>query len=315
MDVGVYVKDNSSNSWTLYNTGLPNVPVHDMEISPAAPTLLRAGTYGRGVYQVDVILPTTPPVSKIGAPAQICAGVAKVFSDNSAEDPTSWNWSVSPSTGVTISSSSVQNPTISFATGGIYTVSLIASNGFGTGSTGTQTVNVNAAPALTLTSSGSSPTVCVDETIVLTASGAATYTWLPNVKTGSTLSFTATLQNTTTFTVNAKDANGCVGSETLSLIVSECTGIPTTQMNTNLFSVFPNPASNRVTIKNRTEIAMDVHMEVEDASGKTVIRQTGSFKKDKNEIQLNIAHLANGVYMLKIKTEKGDSYFTKIVKE
>ncbi len=45
------------------------------------------------------------------------------------------------------------------------------------------------------------------------------------------------------------------------------------------------------------------------------IKDPVKFKKDKNELQLNISHLSNGVYTLKIKTEKGETYFTKIVKE
>ncbi len=58
MEVGVYYIDNSSVTWTLYNTSLPNTPVLDLEISPAAPTKLRAATYGRGVYQTDVMITT-----------------------------------------------------------------------------------------------------------------------------------------------------------------------------------------------------------------------------------------------------------------
>jgi hypothetical protein len=62
MDVGVYFREKSSLDWTLYNYALPNVPVADMEISPAAPDKIRAATFGRGVWEVDIssiILPVT----------------------------------------------------------------------------------------------------------------------------------------------------------------------------------------------------------------------------------------------------------------
>src|SRR5665213_3973474 len=54
MEVGAYYIDSLSNTWTLYNTGLPNTPISDLKISPAAPAKLIASTFGRGVYEVDV---------------------------------------------------------------------------------------------------------------------------------------------------------------------------------------------------------------------------------------------------------------------
>ncbi|CAN5171996.1 hypothetical protein BH09BAC5_BH09BAC5_13470 [soil metagenome] len=58
MDAGVYYIDNSTSTWTLFNTALPNTPILDMEISAAAPTKIRAATYGRGVYQTDLGIST-----------------------------------------------------------------------------------------------------------------------------------------------------------------------------------------------------------------------------------------------------------------
>ncbi|WP_317896725.1 T9SS type A sorting domain-containing protein [Aurantibacillus circumpalustris] len=315
MDVGVYVKDNSSNIWSLYNNSLPNVPVHDMEISPAAPTLLRAATYGRGVYQVDLIQPTTVPSSSINTEGTICQGASKTFIDLSTEDPTSWNWSVSPSSGVTINSANSQNPNITFQTTGVYTVSLTATNGFGSGAPAVQTITVYPNPTLTLNTSVNSLVVCIGEDIVLTASGAANYTWQPGNKTGSTLSITTpTVPNSITYTVNGKDVNGCSDTELLSLVISECTGISNKKTN-DLFIVFPNPASNLIMIKNQSGSSTEAEIELEDSNGKVVLRQTLEFKKDKNEMQINISTLANGIYILKFKTEKGGTHSTKIVKE
>ncbi len=315
MDVGVYTKDNSSNTWVLYNSGLPNVPIHDLEISPAAPTLLRAATYGRGVYQVDLIQPVTAPICNFAFTGTICAGVTKNFIDKSSEAPNAWNWAVSPSTGVTINSATSQNPSFNFPSGGIYTVSLTSSNSFGAGTTSTQTVLVNASPVLTLTSSAPNPTVCVDENVTLTAAGANTYTWLPYTSTGATLSFTAALLNAMTYTVNGKNLSGCVGTETLALSVLDCTGLTKSSQEKELFQVFPNPASQRVTIKTSGERSMEAAVELTDASGKTVLKQTLSFKKDKNEVQLNISSIENGMYILKIKSDNGTSQLIKLIKE
>jgi photosystem II stability/assembly factor-like uncharacterized protein len=58
-DVGVYVK-NGTNNWESFNTGLPNVVVSELEILYTAGTdKLRAGTYGRGLWEtnIDAALP------------------------------------------------------------------------------------------------------------------------------------------------------------------------------------------------------------------------------------------------------------------
>ena len=52
-DVGVYVKD-GSNDWASYSTGLPNVVVTELEIFYGSPSKLRAGTYGRGLWETDI---------------------------------------------------------------------------------------------------------------------------------------------------------------------------------------------------------------------------------------------------------------------
>jgi photosystem II stability/assembly factor-like uncharacterized protein len=58
-DLGVYVKD-GTNSWVPFNTGLPNVVVTELEILYTGGTnKLRAGTYGRGLWEtnIDAALP------------------------------------------------------------------------------------------------------------------------------------------------------------------------------------------------------------------------------------------------------------------
>jgi hypothetical protein len=53
-DRGVYFSDDGGSSWSLYGTGLPDVAVFDLAISPAStvPRTLRAATHGRGFYEI-----------------------------------------------------------------------------------------------------------------------------------------------------------------------------------------------------------------------------------------------------------------------
>ncbi|MBZ0205620.1 MAG: thrombospondin type 3 repeat-containing protein, partial [Flavobacteriales bacterium] len=74
-----------------------------------------------------------------------CMGTNFTFTDTSLLSPTSWNWSFP---GGTPSSSTAQNPVVSYASAGTYSITLVASNGFGTGTTavGTDMITVYAAP-------------------------------------------------------------------------------------------------------------------------------------------------------------------------
>lgn len=52
-EIGVYVKPLNGNTWALYNSGLPNMTVTDLEIMHGA-NLLRAATWGRGMWQIPL---------------------------------------------------------------------------------------------------------------------------------------------------------------------------------------------------------------------------------------------------------------------
>jgi hypothetical protein len=311
MDVGVYYKDINTGTWTLYNTGLPNTPISDMEISPANPTKLRAATYGRSVYEVDVFQVAAPPLSNYTYTGNVCSATTKVFRDASTNSPTMWNWTVLPNSGVTVNSSSAQNPTITFANSGTYTVSLMASNGFGAGNLYTSTVSVLASPNINF--SISSQTVCIDEEVTINVSGAQNYTWTPGFTNGNTLTFTAGVSQT--YTVNARDASGCSDVDSLNIFVSRCEGIATIAKAIHLFNVYPNPANSKVVITNKTNKNAQTDIEMMDISGKVVLKQSFLFRSDKNELTLNISQLSNGVYTLKIKTSDDKIQLVKLVKE
>ncbi len=52
-DIGVYYTDSSQTGWTLYNTGLPNVIINDLEVNYAN-YKVRAATYGRGIWECNL---------------------------------------------------------------------------------------------------------------------------------------------------------------------------------------------------------------------------------------------------------------------
>ena len=151
------------------------------------------------------------PVASFSASSRtVCAGVVVNFSDLSTNTPTAWSWTL---TGATPSVSTSQNPSITYNTAGTYPVTLLASNSNGA-DTETQTgyITVNALPNVSISSSN---TVCIGSSIVLTASGATSYTW----NTGSnTTSISVSPSSNTTYSVVGRNSNGC--SKSASKIIS-----------------------------------------------------------------------------------------------
>lgn len=94
---------------------------------------------------------TGPPNSDFTTSSTVgCAGSTIRFFDNSTNGTSSWNWSFP---GGTPSSSTLQNPTVTYSGMGSYDVTLTASNGSGTGTTETKVEFINIIQ--------SPPTACV----------------------------------------------------------------------------------------------------------------------------------------------------------
>ncbi len=153
------------------------------------------------------------PAVNFNSSAPYCSGNAISFNDLSTNSPVSWNWSVNPTTGVTISSPTAQNPTFTFANTGTYSVTLISNNAYGPGLAVTNTITVNASP--NLTANASSSAVCSGQTATLSISGASTYTWNTSSNASSIL---VSPTSHTTYTVNGTDVNGCMSTKTISVI-------------------------------------------------------------------------------------------------
>lgn len=171
-DAGVYVKSGSAN-WIPFSTGLPNVVVTELEIYYAtnpANSRIRAATFGRGLWQSDLLTSVAPPVANFSASTTTPnTGQTVIFTDLSTNTPTSWSWSFSPTTitytGGTNSIS--QNPQVQFNAGGYYTVTLIATNTGGSGAvTKTNYIFVLAPPVANFTANNT--TLVVGQTVTFT---------------------------------------------------------------------------------------------------------------------------------------------------
>ena len=52
-DIGVWHSADGGQTWDLFQNGLPDAPVFDLQIHPTQ-RLLRAATHGRGMYEIPI---------------------------------------------------------------------------------------------------------------------------------------------------------------------------------------------------------------------------------------------------------------------
>jgi photosystem II stability/assembly factor-like uncharacterized protein len=82
-EVGVYFKD-GENNWVYFNNGLPNVKIGEIElyydVQNPENCRLRAATYGRGLWESPIYIPTAPVAGTVIGNALICDNeVAQLF--------------------------------------------------------------------------------------------------------------------------------------------------------------------------------------------------------------------------------------------
>ncbi|MFY7884352.1 MAG: T9SS type A sorting domain-containing protein, partial [Dolichospermum sp.] len=182
--------------------------------------------------------------------------------------------------------SSVKTPTANTS----YTVVGTSSVGCISSTFATSNVTVNALPSINATSDDA--LICVGETANLTANGTSTsYTWNTSA-TGTSISVSPTI--TTNYTVTGTDANGCENNVVITQSVSLCTGINQLSHSTNELSIFPNPSSTNLTVKTDEEIQTI-----------SIYNSLGALVQTEKTNVFSVEQLSSGLYILKVKTEKG----------
>jgi hypothetical protein len=217
---------------------------------------------------------TTPPSN-----LRVC------FGNTSTLSATCGNW-YSTSTNTTI-----------LATGETFTTGVITSDttfyveDFGCGSIiGPRTaISVTVVPNPTLNIVNSNSLACVGEYIVLSASGASTYSWTNSAVTTSSLQVQVFL--TTNYVVEGSDVNSCKATASITINPNLCLSLNEQALVDNLVQVFPNPNNGVFTIHANHELKMLLTNQL----GQTI--KTIHLSSE-NNFQVTLSDLANGVYIL-----------------
>jgi photosystem II stability/assembly factor-like uncharacterized protein len=165
-DIGVFYSDYESGYWERFGDGLPNVIVQELEIDYGQSIKLRAATYGRGIWETNVLdcnLPA-PQVNVIGK-VELCEGDSTTLQIGG--DYSNFQWS-----------NGSTDKTITVSTPGIYSLIVTSPDGCKAKSQGVE-IKVYPKKSITITSATGSLAFCGDETqLELRASlGFQSYLW------------------------------------------------------------------------------------------------------------------------------------------
>ncbi|MBL7901877.1 MAG: T9SS type A sorting domain-containing protein [Bacteroidia bacterium] len=135
-------------------------------------------------------------------------------------------------------------------------------------------------------------TICIGETLTLSATGADTYTWSNG---GSGPSIVVAPNANTIYTVTGTSSvNTCSSSQTLQVLVDACIGVQEWKSKNLLFSIYPNPGNGIFTIESTVETSISIY----NALGQLVLQKNILTGKH----SLDLSERAAGVYFIKTKS-------------
>ncbi|MCC6370952.1 MAG: gliding motility-associated C-terminal domain-containing protein [Bacteroidia bacterium] len=188
---GYYVGIISGGAVSFTQTALPFTNVSDFA------NCFRNTAFSSGIN------PSVPNLSCLITTLALTASASPTININN------YNWSGPSIIGAT------NQPSIQVAGVGVYNCTITSCEG--ATSISAYTVSSLITNPL-IVAQASKPAVCVGDSVTLSASGASTYTWLPiNAIATSTVVFPTT---NSTYTVIGQDANGCLGSDTISVMLN-----------------------------------------------------------------------------------------------
>ena len=186
--------------------------------------------------------------------------------------------------------------TISVSESGNYSV--IGSDINGCSATGEIEIIVYDLPYVTIETE--IDTICEGYSTTLTASDGENYLW----NTGeSTKSITVSPTETTNYSVEVTDVNGCSNASDTTIIVEVCSGNINLTNTIETVSLFPNPLKD-VLYLSAKGFGSKAVLQIMDSQGKVLLKSKLLTNYDESIIErIDVSEFNNGVYFLKLQNE------------
>ena len=247
-----------------------------------------------------------PVASFVPSHTVICAGHSIVFRDFSTNNPTSWNWQIP---GGLPSSSSVNNPTITFNSPGIYTISLIASNSTGSSSVSVQTITVNNCDPVPVASfSISQKQICRGQSIFFTdlsTNNPTAWNWqipggMPSSSSINNPTVSFSIPGVYTASLTSSNGAGSSNTSVQTFTVSDCISVLEINNSKPVISVYPNPSNGQLYIDNLENNSVLIY----NVIGQKINASIKSLNEKTKEI--NFDNISQGIYMVQIYDNRGN---------
>ncbi|MCO6501016.1 MAG: T9SS type A sorting domain-containing protein [Vicingus serpentipes] len=196
----------------------------------------------------------------------------------------------------------------------IYTV--VGTNFYGCKDTSDVTITVNQGPTLNMTKD---TTICIGDTTDIfcgpIGNGPFTFFW-DNGLPSSIGPHGVFPSDTTTYHVTVTDANGCMGIDSVKVMVDMGTcvsvGVNKLKKQTTV-ALYPNPNTGIFTLSIENTQSKTAEITIFDVTGKTILEKSINLPSGKQEIPLDLTSYATqGLYFLNVKTAEGN-YRKKII--
>ncbi len=298
------VLTNTSTNATSYawdfgdgNTSTAANPTHTYGSTGMYTVVLRAtNACGTTEFSQQVEIMGTAPIAAFSASEQkVCAPMTVQFTDQSAGDPSAWNWTFP---GGAPASSTQQNPQVNYALPGVYPVTLEVTNAWGSNTLTIQNfIEVLALPTASFTYNANQTTVTFNN---LSQNGDA-YQW--NFGDGATsqqVNPVHTYAMPGTYTVELTVVNNC-GASTLQQMIMLVSGAGEAPW-VSFFRLYPNPGSGLFTLEMQGEAQNELEFTLFNNIGQLIDRQTADFGAGALNKQFDYSRQPAGMYTLLVRS-------------
>ena len=231
------------------------------------------------------ITSTTAQLVSISGQNSICKGTTDMLTASGA---TNYTWSTN--------TGSLTTNTVNVTPTGNTTYTVTGTTGSCLG-TGIISVVVNIPALININLNPGNDTICAGQPDILLAGGGSTYTWSANAGSATTNSVSVSPTINTTYSLTAKDNNGCIDTASKTIYVKICTtGINQLLSSNEHITVYPNPNNGNFTIETSKKQTVLLH----DVNGRLALNQTITGKTS-----IDASNLAEGIYNVSLVSNEG----------
>jgi hypothetical protein len=258
-------------------------------------TVTLSGTDQQGCTATasSTIMVIANPKISVAGPTAACAGTGVTYTASGAPG---YVWS-NASQGATCYM-------IAGPFGSITFITVVGTDTNGCQASYSTTLTSLASPTLTTVKS-QTKTVCNNDPITFTVTGASSYSWSSG-QTTSVVTVTAGIYGTHSLTVIGTGTNGCSSTATVSYVRSECAGF-SEQTGRMPLTIYPNPSDGTFVIDAALGATTGTIRLVNDMGQ---LLWTKNVSKDENKFEVN---LPPGIYLCTLTANNGVNWQSKLI--